>query len=62
MGLQYHKTSEELPEILVQQSDNGFKVTISKKWIENHPLTEFSLNKEAEDWIKIGKEFLLDFY
>ena len=60
--LSRRRVTEELPEILVQQTSNGFKVTISKKWIENHPLTEFSLNKEAEDWTKIGKEFLLDFY
>jgi exopolyphosphatase/guanosine-5'-triphosphate,3'-diphosphate pyrophosphatase len=60
--LSRRRVTEELPEILVQQTANGFKVTISKKWIENHPLTEFSLNKEADDWTKIGKEFLLDFY
>ncbi|SMC52608.1 Ppx/GppA phosphatase family protein [Polynucleobacter kasalickyi] len=60
--LSRRRVSEELPEILVQQTSKGFKVTISKKWIENHPLTEFSLKKEAEDWIKIGKEFLIDQY
>jgi exopolyphosphatase/guanosine-5'-triphosphate,3'-diphosphate pyrophosphatase len=52
----------ELPEITVQQTSNGFKVSIPRYWIDNHPLTEFSLNKEAEDWLKIDKELKIDFF
>ena len=58
--LSRRRMNEDLPEILVQHLGHGFKVSISKNWIQQHPLTEFSLNKEAEDWIKIGKEYTIE--
>lgn len=60
--LSRRRTYEEIPEILVQQSLKGYKVSLPKKWLEDHPLTEFSLKKEAEDWEKIGKEYRIDLY
>jgi exopolyphosphatase/guanosine-5'-triphosphate,3'-diphosphate pyrophosphatase len=53
---------EEIPDILVQSSQNGYKVSIPKKWLDNHPLTEFSLKKEAEDWQKIHRNYIVDLY
>jgi exopolyphosphatase/guanosine-5'-triphosphate,3'-diphosphate pyrophosphatase len=56
------RTHEEIPDILVQQTNNGYKISIPKKWLENHPLTEFSLKKEAEDWSKVNREYIIDLY
>jgi exopolyphosphatase / guanosine-5'-triphosphate,3'-diphosphate pyrophosphatase len=56
------RMAEELPEILVQQKMDGYKVSIPKKWLADHPLTEFSLIKEAEDWNKINRNYVIDLY
>ena len=56
------RVEEDIPTILVQQTPKGFKVSLSKEWLENHTLTEYSLRKEAEDWSKIGKEYEIDLY
>ncbi len=55
------RMSGELPHLLVQQNSSGFKVSISKKWLDDHPLTEFSLKKEAGDWEKLGWTYELDY-
>ena len=54
------RVNEEVPEILIQATNKGFKVSIPKKWLEERPLTEYSLKKEAADWEKIGREYTLD--
>jgi exopolyphosphatase/guanosine-5'-triphosphate,3'-diphosphate pyrophosphatase len=56
------RVEEDIPTILVQQTPRGFKVSLSKEWLENHTLTEYSLRKEAEDWSKVGKEYEIDLY
>ena len=56
------RVEEDIPTILVQQTPKGFKVSLSKEWLENHTLTEYSLRKEAEDWSKVGKEYEIDLY
>ena len=60
--LNRRRVKEDLPEILVQSTDKGFKITMSKDWLSQRPLTEFSLKKEAADWEKIGREYLLDYF
>ena len=54
------RVNEEVPEILIQATNKGYKVSIPKKWLEERPLTEYSLKKEAADWEKIGREYTLD--
>ena len=56
------RVHEEIPDILVQQTNKGYKVSLPKKWLDDHPLTEFSLKKESEDWNKVNKEYLIDLY
>jgi exopolyphosphatase/guanosine-5'-triphosphate,3'-diphosphate pyrophosphatase len=34
-------------------------VSISKEWAQTHPLTEFSLLKEAAEWNRIGRSYEL---
>src|SRR5690606_1288714 len=36
-----------------------FQASVSKEWLESHPLTEYSLRAEQDEWKKIG--FELDF-
>lgn len=60
--LSRRRIHEEMPEILVQQTALGYKVSIPKKWLNDRPLTEFSLKKEADDWNKVQREYSLDLY
>ena len=45
---------EELPEIHLSRQGKKFQVVINKQWLEEHPLTEFSLDSEIEQWKKLG--------
>jgi len=60
--LSRRRITEPLPDLLVQQNPKGFKVSIPSNWLANHPLTEFSLAKEAEDWNKINFAYEIDLY
>ena len=35
-------------------------LSISKRWLTNHPLTEFSLTNEKHDWEGSGFEFTIN--
>ena len=41
--------------------DTTFELFISKKWIKNHPLTEYTLDQEIKEWKKLGFNFSLSF-
>jgi len=49
-----------LPEVSVSESGAGFTVSIKQSWLENHPLTEFSLRKEAAEWERIGRPYRIE--
>ena len=51
-----------LPLIKVQQSAKGFKLKISKAWLEKNPFIQFGLNKEAADWKKIDWKYEVELY
>lgn len=51
-----------LPLIKVQQSAKGFKLKISKAWLEKNPFIQFGLNKEAADWKKIDWRYEVELY
>ena len=51
-----------LPLIKVQQSARGFKLKISKTWLEKNPFIQFGLNKEASDWKKIEWKYEVELY
>jgi len=51
-----------LPLIKVQQSAKGFKLKISKAWLEKNPFIQFGLSKEAADWKKIDWKYELELY
>jgi len=54
------RSDEDLPKIKVSEKDGTFQVGISKEWIQTHPLTEFSLLKEAAEWTRIGRSYELN--
>ncbi len=60
--LNRRRVNESLPEILVQSTDKGFKLSVPRDWLAQRPLTEFSLKKEAADWEKIGREYVIDYF
>ena len=54
------RSDEDLPKVKVSEKDGAFQVNISKEWIQTHPLTEFSLLKEAAEWTRIGRSYDLN--
>lgn len=49
----------ELPVIQLSGSGKGFKLTMSAKWLAEHPLTEYALQQEANEWSKLGIDLYL---
>ncbi|QWE23431.1 exopolyphosphatase [Polynucleobacter sp. AP-Jannik-300A-C4] len=47
----------QLPKVKVSEVDSSYIVSLSKDWVEEHPLTEFSLLKEAAEWERIGRPY-----
>lgn len=45
------------PNVKVFESHGAFSVEIAKDWAVLHPLTEFSLQKEAAEWERIGRSY-----
>jgi exopolyphosphatase/guanosine-5'-triphosphate,3'-diphosphate pyrophosphatase len=43
----------------VSEHDGSYLVTLSKEWAKEHPLTEFSLQKEAAEWERIGRPYTI---
>lgn len=46
-----------LPKVKVSEYDGSYLVSLSKEWADEHPLTEFSLLKEAAEWERIGRTY-----
>jgi exopolyphosphatase/guanosine-5'-triphosphate,3'-diphosphate pyrophosphatase len=47
----------EFPKVKVSEHDGSYLVSLPKEWTEAHPLTEFSLLKEAAEWERIGRPY-----
>jgi exopolyphosphatase/guanosine-5'-triphosphate,3'-diphosphate pyrophosphatase len=45
------------PQVRVAESKGSFAVELPKDWAKSHPLTEFSLQKEAAEWERVGRSF-----
>ena len=52
---------EDVLEIPLTVSVKGSSIvaTIDRKWVSNHPLTDFSLHAEETEWNKVGFDFKL---
>jgi exopolyphosphatase / guanosine-5'-triphosphate,3'-diphosphate pyrophosphatase len=52
------RSDENLPKVKVKSPDpESFEVQLNQSWAEAHPLTEFSLRKEAAEWERIGYRY-----
>ncbi|WP_114652761.1 exopolyphosphatase [Polynucleobacter necessarius] len=47
----------QLPKVKVSEVNGSYLVSLSKDWVDAHPLTEFSLLKEAAEWERIGRPY-----
>lgn len=48
---------DHLPKVKVSEHNGSYLVSLSKEWADAHPLTEFSLLKEAAEWERIGRPY-----
>ena len=53
------RSDDDLPKVKVSEKDGAYQVCISNEWAQTHPLTEFSLLKEAAEWTRIGRSYEL---
>ncbi len=51
------RSDANLPKVKVSEHDGSYLVSLSKDWAREHPLTEFSLLKEAAEWDRIGRPY-----
>lgn len=51
------RSDTDLPKVKVSEHDGSYLVSLSKEWAAEHPLTEFSLMKEATEWERIGRSY-----
>ena len=48
------------PTMLLCVLENGFKLTMSRQWLQQHPLTHFLLENEVVFWNKVKYNFVLE--
>ncbi len=53
------RSDANLPKVKVSEFNGAYLVSLSKEWVKAHPLTEFSLQKEAAEWERIGRPYSL---
>ena len=53
------RNDNDLPTVKVSEHGGSYLVSLSKEWAQEHPLTEFSLQKEAAEWERVGRSYEL---
>ena len=51
------RSDGDFPKVKISEHEGSYAVSIPKEWAEAHPLTEFSLQKEAAEWERIGRSY-----
>jgi exopolyphosphatase/guanosine-5'-triphosphate,3'-diphosphate pyrophosphatase len=51
------RSDGNLPKVKVSEHNGSYLVSLSQEWAKEHPLTEFSLQKEAAEWERIGRPY-----
>ncbi|WP_114690391.1 Ppx/GppA phosphatase family protein [Polynucleobacter necessarius] len=55
------RSDANFPKVKVSEHNGSYLVGLSKEWAAEHPLTEFSLLKEAAEWERIGRSYQVSF-
>ena len=55
------RNDTSIPKVKVSEHDGSYLVSLSKEWAAEHPLTEFSLLKEAAEWERVGRSYQVSF-
>jgi exopolyphosphatase/guanosine-5'-triphosphate,3'-diphosphate pyrophosphatase len=55
------RNDTQFPEVRVSEHDGSYLVSLPNEWVAEHPLTEFSLLKEAAEWDRIGRTYQVSF-
>ena len=53
------RSDGDFPKAKISEHEGSYAVSIPKDWAEAHPLTEFSLQKEAAEWERISRSYKL---
>ncbi|VVE44240.1 exopolyphosphatase [Pandoraea cepalis] len=52
------RRTDALPDAIeVKRLGDGFMVSVPRAWIDANPLTDYSLQREAQEWEKIGMRY-----
>ena len=51
------RSDSHLPKVKVSEHNGSYLVSLPKQWANQHPLSEFSLLKEAAEWDRIGRPY-----
>ena len=51
------RSDVNLSKVKVSEHNGDYLISLSKDWAKEHPLTEFSLQKEAAEWERIGRPY-----
>ena len=52
------RRTDALPDSIdVKRLGDGFQVSVPRVWIDANPLTDYSLQREAQEWEKIGMRY-----
>ena len=49
-----------LPDLRFSATGKRFRLGLDSKWLQNHPLTQYSLDQERSEWSKVGFELQID--
>jgi len=55
------RNDASIPKVKVSEHEGSYLVSLSKEWAAEHPLTEFSLLKEAAEWERVGRSYQVSF-
>ncbi len=53
------RTGVSLPDVQLQRQGGGFRLSLPKEWLAQHPLTEYSLSQERHEWSRLGIDLQL---
>jgi exopolyphosphatase/guanosine-5'-triphosphate,3'-diphosphate pyrophosphatase len=50
-----------LPEISVKEGKQGYELTLPRIWADANPLTDYSLQQEAAEWLRVGRGYKINY-